>query len=242
MATYSAGYIMNMLNHLKKAYGIREFMVYDDNFVMYRQNLKRLLDMLIDEKIDMTWVCNARVDMVNEEVLNLMAHAGCWQISYGIETGNQDIMDRLGKKITKERVHKAIELTRKAGIRTVGYFMVGNFGETQETIDETIKFACDLGLDDFRMSFFTPLPGTRAYSEAEKFGEFENDWGKMNLFSPVFIPHGMTKQQLIDSQKIAIRKFFFRPRAVWSYLKMVRNPIIAAKGAYLLGHYMLKKN
>jgi radical SAM superfamily enzyme YgiQ (UPF0313 family) len=240
ISTYSADYIVNMLLYLRGQYGIKEFMVYDDNFVMFRSNLKRFLNMLIDEKLGFTWSCNARVDMVNQEILDLMARAGCWQISYGIETGNESIMDSLGKRITKQAVVRAVASTRKAGIRTVGYFMIGHFGETLETIEETIQFACETGLDDFRMSFFTPLPGTKASLMVEQFGELENDWGKMNLFSPVFVPQGLTKQQLIDAQKTAIRRFFFRPRVAWSYLKMVRNPLVAARGAYLLSHYIFR--
>ena len=156
LSTYSAEYIIKMLKHLKTAYGIKEFMLYDDNFVMFRQNLMKLLHMMISSELDLTWSCNARVDMVNQEMLNLMAKAGCWQISYGIETGNQRIMDLLGKNITKEKVCRAIDMARSAGIRTVGFFMIGHFGETQETIDETIEFARNCGLDDFRMTF-SPL-------------------------------------------------------------------------------------
>jgi radical SAM superfamily enzyme YgiQ (UPF0313 family) len=241
LATYSAEYTVKMLKHLKSTYGIKEFLLFDDNFVMYRKNLLKLLNMLIDEKVGMTWSCNSRIDMVNEEVLNLMARAGCWQISYGIETGNQKIMDSLEKNITKEKVRETIALSRKAGIRTVGYFMIGHFGETQETIDDTIQFAREICLDDFRMSYFTPLPGTKASLVAGQYGEFDNNWEKMNLFSPVFFPKGITREQLTYSQKRAIRKFFFRPRAVWSYLKMVKNPVVALRGAYMLGQYIFNK-
>lgn len=242
LSTYSAEYIIKMLKHLKTAYGIKEFMLYDDNFVMFRQNLMKLLHMMISSELDLTWSCNARVDMVNQEMLNLMAKAGCWQISYGIETGNQRIMDLLGKNITKEKVCRAIDMARSAGIRTVGFFMIGHFGETQETIDETIEFARNCGLDDFRMTFFTPLPGTKASLMADEYGAFEDEWEGMNLFSPVFIPRCLTKEQLIENQKRAMRKFFFRPRPVLSYLKMVKNPIIALRGAYMLGQYVLKGN
>lgn len=241
ISTYSSGYVIKMLKYLKTSYGIREFMIYDDNFVMFKQNLKKLLNILIDEKLDLTWICNARVDMVNEDMLNLMAKAGCRQISYGIETGNQEIMNRLEKNITKEKALRAVEMSRKVGIRTVGYFMIGHFGETPETIAETMQFACDSGLDDFRMSFFTPLPGTKASLVADQYGAFDNDWGKMNLFSPVFIPTGMTEDQLFAAQKKAICKFFFRLPPIWSYLKTVRNPFVALRGAYLLGRYVFKK-
>ena len=150
-------------------------------------------------------------------------------------------MDSLEKNITKGKVRKTIDLSRRAGIRTVGYFMIGHFGETQETIDETIQFACNIGLDDFRVSFFTPLPGTKAYLVADQYGESENDWEKMNLFTPAFIPIGFTYEQLISAQKRTIRKFFFRPKVVWSYFKMVKDPAVALRGARLLGQYVLNK-
>ena len=238
ISTHSPEYILKMLKKLKELYGMREFMIYDDNFVMFRKNLNDLLNRLIEERLELSWSCNARVDMVNEEMLNLMAKAGCWQISYGIETGNQAILKALKKNITKVQVQKTIELTHKAGIRSVGYFMIGHFGETLQTIEETIQFACGLQLDDFRMSFFTPLPGTAASLVADQFGEFDHDWSKMNLFSPVFIPRGLSREQLIKGQKRAIQRFFFRPKTVISFLKMVRNPMIALKGAYSLGQYL----
>lgn len=241
IATYSADYTMKMLKYLKSHYGIKEFMIFDDNFVMFKKNLLKFLDVLIDAKLDLTWSCNARVDMVDLEILQLMKRAGCWQISFGIETGNKDIMSLLGKRATKERITETLNLCREIGIRTVGYFMIGHFKETQETIDETIEFAKSISLDDFRMSFFTPLPGTKSYNVAKDFGTFDDNWEKMNLFSPIFIPHGLTEKQLINSQKKAIRQFFFRPRPVWSYVKMVRNPIIFTQGAYSLAKYIFSK-
>jgi len=240
LATYSAAYIINMLKHLKQRYGIREFMIYDDNFVMFKNNFKELLSRLIDERMELAWSCNARVDMVDEGLLQLMRRAGCWQISYGIETGNQDIMDRLEKRITRQRVRATLAMTRRAGLRTVGYFMIGHFGETLRTIEETIGFAKEIALDDFRMSFFTPLPGTKAALMAGQYGELEEDWGNMNLFSPVFVPTGLSKDQLVQWHKRAVRQFFFRPRTIWSYLKMVKNPAIAVKGAYLFANYVMR--
>ncbi len=241
ISAHKSDYVFNMLKYLRDKYGIVEFQIFDDNFTMYKSNLTALLHKIVDEKLDMTWSCNARIDMVNREMLRLMAKAGCWQISYGIESGNQRILDTIGKNITKERVKRAIDLTRAVGIRTVGYFMVGHFDETDETIEETIAFAKTIGLDDFRMSFFTPLPGTISHTIAEKYGEFDRSWEKMTLFAPVFVPWGFTKDKLIKAQKKAIRSFFFRPRVVMSYLKMIKNPIKALKGALALGQYVLTK-
>lgn len=240
LAAYSAEKILTMLMHLKNIYGIQEFMIYDDNFVMYKKNLHELLDSLIEVKLNMSWSCNARVDMIDEILLNKMAQAGCWQISYGIETGNDTIMESLQKKITKDQIQRALLLTKKAGIRTVGYFMIGHFGETQATIEETIQFACSCALDDMRMSFFTPLPGTAAYPEAHKYGEFDDDWGKMTLFSPVFIPHGFTKESLIAHQKRVFRRFFLRPRIMFAYLKFLKSPANIFKAGMVFLRYMFK--
>lgn len=244
LSTYTAEYTIDMLNHLKAKYGIREFALFDDNFVMFRKNLIKMLNMLIEQNVDLTWSCNSRVDMVSKDVLELMKAAGCWQISYGIETGNQDIMDSLQKNITKEKVAETISLTKSLGIRTVGYFMVGHFNETEKTIKETIDFACGLGLDDFRMSFFTPLPGTAASKVAHEYGEFDAyDWGKMNLNQPVFIPKGLTVDDLIKWRKLAIRKFFFRPAPIFSYLKMTKSqPVAALKGAWHFANYVFSSS
>ena len=175
------------------------------------------------------------IDMVDEELLHKMAKAGCWQISYGIETGNTEIMNRLQKKITRDTILSAIAQTKKSGIRTVGYFMIGHFGETESTVQETMHFACSSGLDDMRMSFFTPLPGTLAYEQAYSFGEFEDEWEKMTLFAPVFVPKGMTKEQLIQLHRKVHIVFYLRPRIIWSYIKILRNPqrIIEAVGIFI---------
>lgn len=239
IATHSAGYIFDVLSHLKHTYGIREFMIYDDCFVMYKANLKILLQRIIDSKLDMTWSCNARVDLVDEELLALMARAGCWNIGFGIESGNQGIIDRLQKKITKEHIRDALASAKKCGIRTVGYFMIGHFGETPETIEETIRFAISLPLDEMRMSFFTPLPGTDAIKEASSYGTFDPDaWEEMNLFAPVFIPKGMTRDHLIRKQKEALRRFYFRPRIVWEFLKITRNPRTLLRVSKVLCRYL----
>jgi len=182
------------------------------------------------------------VDLVDEELLSLMARAGCWNIGFGIESGNQGIIDRLQKKITKERILAALTSSKKCGIRTVGYFMIGHFGETPETIEETIRFAISLPLDEMRMSFFTPLPGTEAMKEASSYGAFNQDaWEDMNLFAPVFIPTGMTKDYLLRKQKEALRRFYFRPRIAWEFLKITRDPLVILQASKILFQYLFSQ-
>ncbi|MEP9411482.1 MAG: cobalamin B12-binding domain-containing protein [Candidatus Brocadia sp.] len=221
---HSANYVIEMVKYLKSTYGIKSLVFYDDYFTADRKRLKEICLKMIEEKLDLEWVCSARVNAINEEMLFLMKQAGCFQIAYGIESGNQDILNLQQKGISLERVRSAVEMTHKAGIRTKGYFMIGHPTETQKTIFETIDFAKSIPLDNFQATYFTPFPGSPAYDVVDKYGAFEKDWEKMNMWDIVFVPHGFSKNDLRRYLKIVHRKFYFRPRIIWSYIKLMRDP------------------
>lgn len=220
---YSAKYIIRMIKKLVKDYGVREVKIFDDNFVVSKERVREFCRLLKENKLDLSWSCSARTDLVNFEMLKSMRDAGCWQIFYGIESGSQKILDVLNKKTKLKEIEKTINFTKKVGIKTVGSFMVGNPLESSSTIKETIAFAKKLPLDDFQMSIFTPLPGSEIYSTARKYGTFDNDWRKMNLWYPVFVPSGFKKEDLWQYQKIAFRAFYFRPKIVLSYLMRIKS-------------------
>lgn len=221
--SFSPGYILRMMEYLIEHWGIRDITIYDDNFVTRRDVLKEVCDQLKERKWDLSWSCNARVDVVTEKSLTWMAQAGCWQISFGIESGNQEILDREIKGVTLDRIRKTIRFCADLGIQTKGFFMVGHPGETRETIQETIDFACTLPLSSFQMSFVTPFPGTAMYHEAPQYGEFIEDWEKMNMWTPVFVPTGFTVHELIAWQKKAIRTFYLRPRVLFDYARSINS-------------------
>ncbi len=154
-----------------------------------------------------------------------MKQAGCWQISFGIESGSQEILALINKRIRMEQVRQAVRLCREAGIRSKGFFILGHPGETPETLKTTIDFALALPLDDISVCHMTPFPGTELYERAAEFGEFNSDWSAMNLLSVVFIPRGLTRDDLQSAQKELIRRFYFRPRIMFDYGKrLARNP------------------
>lgn len=221
---HSANYVIEMIKYLKSTYGIKSLVFYDDYFAADRKRLKEICLKMIEEKLNLEWVCSARVNAINEEMLLLMKQAGCFQIAYGIESGNQDILNLQKKGITLEHVRNAVEMTYKAGIRTKGYFMIGHPTETPATIFETINFAKSIPLDNFQATYFTPFPGSQAYDIADKYGEFEKDWKKMNMWDIVFVPQGFTRHSLRSYLKMVHRKFYLRPRIIWSYLKLMRDP------------------
>ncbi len=227
---YSAGYVLGMIKRLRYEYGIRDLFIHDDNFVVLRKRLKQICNAIIKEKIDITWSCLGRLDSLDLSLLPLMKKAGCWQINYGVESGSQKILDLMNKKIKVEQAAKVINATRRAGIRVKGLFIIGSFGETTETIKETLDFIKKVKMDDFHACCYTPFPGTEADRIAEQYGTIDRDWRKMNMFTPdKFIPHGMTKEEVDYWYRKAYRTFYMRPCIIWYYFKKMRHPAMARK-------------
>jgi anaerobic magnesium-protoporphyrin IX monomethyl ester cyclase len=109
-----------------------------------------------------------------------------------------------------------------------GFFIVGHPGETRQTLRETIDFALELPLDDISVNMLTPFPGTELYERAAEFGQFDPDWTRMNMLNAVFVPHGLSEEELISAQKELLRRFYLRPRVVANYCgRLVRNPSLA---------------
>ena len=222
--THSPDYVLAMVRHLKATYGIKSLVFYDDYFLADLNRADEICRKMIDEKLDLEWSCFARVNTINEQALSVIKRAGCFQISYGIESGNQSILDLLHKGITIKQIRRAVEMTHQAGIRTKGFFIIGHPTETRETIRQTVELAKALPLDNFQATYFTPFPGSPAYNIMDKYGQFEKDWKKMNMWDIVFVPHGFTKDDLRYYLKLVHRKFYMRPKIIWSYVKLMSNP------------------
>lgn len=222
---YSAEYIVRMVEHLQKNYGIKEIFFEDDNFLVFRKTIQDFCRLLKEKKLDLSFSVMGRVDAVNPQTLKMLKDAGCWQIGYGCESGSQKILDIINKGVKVEQIEKALRLTREAGLKIKGLFMIGNFGETKETIAATFSFIRNNPMDDFHINCFTPFPGTEAARLASQYGKFDPDWHKANMISPDnFIPHGMTFDDMLYYHKKAYRIFYLRPRIVIYYLqKMMKS-------------------
>jgi len=157
--------IIAELRQIISQYGITNIYFIDDLFTMNRKRLKATTQRIIDDNLNIRWQCLGRVDRVDPEVLDLMYRSGCRQIHYGIESGNDEILEAIGKGITKEQVRRAVAWTAQSGIRSKGYFMLGLPGDTEATMRQTIDFAAELDLDDAMFSLTTPFPGTRLWSD-----------------------------------------------------------------------------
>ncbi|MEE9164930.1 MAG: radical SAM protein, partial [Nitrospinota bacterium] len=222
---FSAEYIIEMIKFLQLNFGIREIIFEDDTFVIFKKRLIQLCETLIKEKINITWSCNGRANAVKPDILRLMKKAGCWQISYGIESGDPKILEFSRKRIKIDQMRQALEWTHEAGILTKGFFILGFPLETEETIKKTIDFAKSSCLDDISVSQMTPFPGSEMYNIGEKYGSINKNWEKMNLLDVVFVPHGLTKEKLDIFQRKFLKEFYLRPGIIKTYImRLIKNP------------------
>lgn len=222
--TSSATYMADELEMLEKEFGAREIAFVGSTFTAKRSQAEELCHQMIDRHLKLKWTCSTRVDVVNEDILRLMKAAGCWSIRFGVESGNQNILNFIKKGITKEQVRNAVELCEKVGLHTKAFFMVGHPMETVETIEETIDFACSLPLTDITVQINTPLPNTHQYAHARKYGTISTiDYSKYSFFTPVFVPHGLTEEDLTYYHKEFYRRFFWRPITFKRQLKKLTH-------------------
>ncbi len=156
----SSSIVVNEMQECHDQHGIREIDIFDYEFPMIRDRTMAICRELQERKLDLTWACRSRVDSVDGELLDEMKKAGCRRIYYGIESGNQSILDQVEKGITLEQIERTIALTKEVGIKPLGFFLVGVPGETEETIKETVNFAKKLDLDYVQFSKLTAKPLT----------------------------------------------------------------------------------
>jgi anaerobic magnesium-protoporphyrin IX monomethyl ester cyclase len=198
-------------------YGIREFLMYDDTFTIDRQRVIDVCNKIINEKLKIRWDVRARVNTIDEELLKKLKEAGCVRIHYGVESGTQKILDVLRKGITLRQVEDAFRLTRKVGIEILAYFMIGNPGETNSDIEETIRFAKSLKPDYVHITATVPFPATDLYKMALEQRIIASDvWlefakSPTQDFCPPLWEEKVKAQELQDYIKKAYHQFYFRP-------------------------------
>ncbi len=220
----SAKKIIEEIKYLIERYGIKEISFWDDTFTVNRKRMTEFCNLIITEKIDLTWGCYARVNTVDFELLKMMKKAGCWSVFYGYEAGSKVLLDNIKKGVTLDQIRKANQWTKDAGIEIRGSFMIALPGETPELAEQTIKFAIELDPDYAQFSITTPYPGTVLYDEAPKYGALDANLSKYTGWEAVFVPYGYkNKEEIYKMAKHAFRAFYFRPKYVLGRIKKIRS-------------------
>ncbi len=229
--------IMEELWYLKKL-GINNIHMYADLFTVSRDQVVELCKMMIDEKIGIKWTCNSRVDYVDEEMLMLMGKAGCRLISWGIESGNEQILKHARKGAYPDKAERALRWAKKAGIMNWGYFIIGLPGETEATIRDTINFSKKLPLDIALFHVAAPYPGTPFFFEVVKNKWFRpgTRWEQVDMDKGTVLDYpNMPAEKLLYWQKRAFREWAFRPGPAITYLKMLMYDWSTMKTALNVG-------
>lgn len=162
--------LIEEMEFLQREYGMNGFLFYDDTFNVNKNRVFKFCQLLKERELDVAWYCNTRADLLTEEMLDAMHDAGCIGVAFGIESGNQEVLDSTKKGLTLHQVRQAVKWTKDAGISVVGYFIFGLLGETKATIRETLDFARELDLDFYGFSLPDPLPCTELYDSAVEAG------------------------------------------------------------------------
>jgi anaerobic magnesium-protoporphyrin IX monomethyl ester cyclase len=217
---YSPQKVFEMMKHLHDTYGVRHIMFVDDLFLASKVRVTELCQMLLDSGLKMTWTCTARVDTVKPEVLAIMKQAGCWEISFGLETGSNELLQKMDKAARVEASELAVKWTADAGIRVKGLFMLGYPGEDGATIQATKDFVRRIPMTIMNLTKFTPYPGSPVYRDLYGTNIRDDHWEKMNGMNFVWAPEGMSIEELDRHYQEILLSFYRRPSVGHYYLKL----------------------
>jgi radical SAM superfamily enzyme YgiQ (UPF0313 family) len=220
--------VVNEIEHCINM-GIHDFMIYDDTFTVIHQRVMEICEMIINRKLDISFDIRARVDTVNETMLDRLAGAGCRGIHYGIEAGTEKVLNVLNKGIDLDTAARVFKATKRRNIPVLAYFMIGSPTETVEDIKKTFSLMKKLDPDYVHLTMLTPFPGTEIYKAALQQGIVPHDVWKeyaadpVTDFQPPFWNEYFSLEELQDLTKQGYREFYLRPRHIAKQLAKMRS-------------------
>ncbi len=209
--------------------GIKDFLFYDDTFTVSRKRVLAICEEILQRRLKIRWDVRTRVDLVDEEMLRMLKKAGCLAIHYGVEAGNDKILNVIKKGFTISEVKGVFKLTRKLGIETLAYFMIGLPSEDAGDVQDTFDLAKELRPDYAHFTIFSPYPGTELYHLGLERGIIKADiWREFarNPREGFKIPvweENFTRGELYEMIVQFYKRFYLQPRYVFSRLWKVRS-------------------
>lgn len=230
---------------------VKEVVIEDDTFTVNKERVKEICFGLIERNLHkkLRWLCNARVNTLDLETMKIMRRAGCKLIIPGFESGSQEILDNIKKAAKVEQFLPYVQNAKKAGLRVHACWMVGNQGETRESMEETLKLALKLNTDTAQFFPLIPYPGTEAYRWAKENKYIEEDYEKYcnedGTHNTVLSLPGLSAEELVSFCNEARRKYYLRPRYIlyrlWSGLTDWNDLKRSLKAFGKLKNYLFKK-
>ncbi len=207
--------IVSEIESLYEAYGINGFFFNDEIFALNKERVFAICRLVEQKRLKIAWYCNGRAGMMTKELLQAMYSAGCRGIAYGIESGNQQVLDSMRKKISLAQVRDTVKCTKGARIHASGYFIFGMLGETRTTMEDTLSFARELDLDYCGFTVATPLIGTELYDSALKAGKIPSEQTElrdMTTHVNANLTQDCTDRDLLAFASGAFKEFYIKKR------------------------------
>ena len=222
----SAANVLDEIEELINKYKVKEIRFFDDTLTIDKNRVYEICEGLQKRKINIHWTCLTGVKFVTEDLLKTMKQAGCWQVLYGFESGDQETLKRLKKGATLEDNIRAVEMSKKAGINIRGEFIVGAPGETLQSMKRTVQFAIDMKLDYAVFNKFVPFPGTEFYKNLINEGYNFNFKKACSIFDHsalLYVPNGMNEADYKKFLDTSLKKFYLRPSYIFKRLVSIRT-------------------
>lgn len=196
---HSPEYVVGFLEQIYKDYGFQRISILDDIFVSTVERMEEMIVLLEKKNLKFSFDCHVHANVVKEKFMKPMRRLGIDMCFIGIESGNDDIQKLINKNTDVERITKAVKMLKKNGFKVAGLYMIGNIGETKQTVADTVKLAYKLPTDRAWFSFAAPYPGTPFYDRVQEYGEIlEPDYAKWNQRTLVYKPKTMTKLDMYE--------------------------------------------
>ena len=237
----SPEYTVNEIEKLIHDYGVRHILFWDDSFTLNHNRVIQICELILKRRLNFSWTCMGRVDRGNEQIYGLMKKAGCYNILFGVESGDKQILMNIKKHITLEQARKSVGICNRLGIKTHLTFILGCPGETQQTIKRTLRFAKELKPTLANFFMVVPYPGTEMYNSLYSLDKRSQqtvnwqDWTHSGLNAPV--QYLQTAVSNIEIRRWLFRaywQFYVNPGQILRILKFVdsfRTFKIYARGA-----------
>lgn len=228
--SHSPEYIADEVEHLVRDFGAKDVAFVDSLFCASKKRVMGITDEFIRRgmKDKVSWTCSSRVEVVDKELLQRMADAGCWRTRFGIESGSDRVLDFISKGITKEKIRAAVTAAHEVGLRPKAFFIIGHMPDTRETIEETIEFAKSIPLHDVTVQINTLLPKTPQMEiwerEGAKWGRLVNEsTDEKSFWEPTFVPWGLEPTDIVEYHRKFYREFYFRPITIARHLETIKT-------------------
>lgn len=215
--------VVDEMELLIKEYKVKEIMFYDDTIVTRPSHIKGICDEILRRNLRIRWESPSRLDKVNMPLLKLMQASGCVRLRYGVESGDEKILEAMNKKISLDMVVKAFEMTRAAGIETFAYFMTGYLNETREAFENTMRLIKKIKADQIMMTLTTPYPKTLLERQAVEDKKIPPDYWRDFVLGRTDVSMPCLVEESKEWIKEAYQSFYINPRYILGRLKHINS-------------------